>query len=197
MEPFFPPLADLFNKYGSDKDRNGYSPYYESLFHHIRHRKMKMLEIGIGTMIPGVHSSMVGYALDGYKPGGSLRAWRDYFTNGMIIGCDVQPDTQFTCTRIETKIADSTNEKEIDNVLVGERFDIILDDGSHLDTSQLLTLRNLWKRVVRGGYYIIEDVFPGSRITTDFIPHIKQIIGPNASYFFSEKKNIMVILKHL
>jgi hypothetical protein len=190
-------LSDLFNKYGSDKDRNGYSPYYESLFHHIRHRKMKMLEIGIGTMIPGVHSSMVGYALNGYKPGGSLRAWRDYFTNGSIMGCDVQPDTQFSCDRIETRLADSTNAESVDMVLENRDFDIILDDGSHLDTSQLLTLRNLWKRVNAGGYYIIEDVYPGSRICTDFLPHIHSIIGPDASLFFSEKKNICIILKHL
>lgn len=25
-------LGDLFNKHGSDKDRNGYSPYYDSIF---------------------------------------------------------------------------------------------------------------------------------------------------------------------
>jgi hypothetical protein len=191
-------LAELFNKYGSDKDRNGYNPYYEALFHHRRHQKTKLLEIGIGTMIPGVHSSMVGYALNGYKPGGSLRAWRDYFTNGWIIGCDVQPDTQFNDEhRIETKLGDSTNIDAVNKLFEDHEFDIILDDGSHWDEHQLMTLRNLWPRVVRGGYYIIEDVYPGSRITTDFIPHIKSIIGEDASFYFSEKKNICVILKHL
>jgi hypothetical protein len=194
-----PKLADLFNKYGSDKDRNGYSPYYESLFHHMRStHNVTLLEIGIGTMIPGVHSSMVGYSLDGYKPGGSLRAWRDYFSNGYIFGADVQPDTQFTDEeRIQTMLMDSTNCSECERVLSYHKFDIILDDGSHYDTSQLLTLRNLWKRVKAGGYYIIEDIFPGSRITTDFIPDIKSVIGEDASYFLSEKKNIMIILKHL
>ena len=33
---------------------------------------------GIGTMLPGVHSSMVGFASPGYRPGGSLRSWRDF-----------------------------------------------------------------------------------------------------------------------
>jgi demethylmacrocin O-methyltransferase len=202
MQSYYPRLSDLFNKYGSDKDRNGYSPYYESLFHHIRHRKMKMLEIGIGTMIPGVHSSMVGYALDGYKPGGSLRAWRDYFTNGSIYGCDVQPDTQFSDVRIKTFLADSTNLNSVDAVLDNHQpnltFDVILDDGSHWDEHQLITLRNLYfKRLNDGGYYIIEDIYPGSRICTEFLPHIKSIIGPYASYYFSEKKNICIILKPL
>jgi 8-demethyl-8-alpha-L-rhamnosyltetracenomycin-C 2'-O-methyltransferase len=156
-----------------------------------------MLEIGIGTMIPGVHSSMVGYALDGYKPGGSLRAWRDYFPTAWIFGADVQSDTQFTGEdRIETLLMDSTNLNECERVLSYHVFNIIIDDGSHLDTSQLLTLRNLWKRVRPNGYYIIEDVFPGSRITTDFLSDIQAIIGPDASYFFSEKKNLMIIYKH-
>ncbi len=96
-------LCDLFNKYGSDKDRNGYAQVYHTLFHKLCDQPINFLEIGIGTMIPGVASSMQGYALEGYKPGGSLRAWRDYFVNGRIVGVDIQPDTQFTDEqRIET-----------------------------------------------------------------------------------------------
>ena len=82
-------LRDLFNKYGSDKGRNGYAPIYESLFKNIKDKPLELLEIGIGTLIPGAPSTMVGFSLPGYSPGGSLRAWRDYFTNGLIYGGDV------------------------------------------------------------------------------------------------------------
>ena len=74
-------LPQIFRKYGTDKDRNGYSSLYHILFSSFRNEKWNILEIGIGTMIPEVCSSMQGYALENYKSGGSLRAWRDFFPN--------------------------------------------------------------------------------------------------------------------
>ena len=79
-----PDLGQLFRLYGSDKDTNGYTSVYHTLFDHMKQKPMRLLEIGIGTMIPNVPSSMVGYSRPGYKPGGSLRAWRDYFVRGDI-----------------------------------------------------------------------------------------------------------------
>jgi hypothetical protein len=187
-------LGALFNKYGSDKDRNGYTPLYHSLFKNIRDKPLQILEIGIGTMIPGVPSSMVGYALPGYAPGGSLRAWRDYFPNATILGCDVQPDTQFTDDRISTIQCDSRREEFLYPLLGDRQFDIILDDASHWDECQRKTLFNLWKYVKPGGFYIIEDVTVKSRIPTEFLQEIKDFVG-NAPMFFTEKKNVLVISK--
>jgi hypothetical protein len=188
-------LGDLFNKYGSDKDRNGYTPYYDSLFKNIRNKSLAFLEIGIGTMIPGVHSSMVGYSLPGYKPGGSLRAWRDYFPNGVILGMDVQPDTQFSEERITTLLANNTDKAAVDAALGTKTFDIILDDGSHYDEHQVAGLRNLWHRVNPGGYYIIEDIYPGSRVSGEFREGIQEFVGKECTLYFSEKKNILIISK--
>jgi hypothetical protein len=67
-------LSELFNHYGSDKDRNGYSHLYSILFDNIKNEKLNILEIGIGTMLPG-KSSMLNYMPDTYKPGASHRAW--------------------------------------------------------------------------------------------------------------------------
>src|ERR1700730_10847839 len=83
-------LDELFDRYGSDKNRNGYTPVYHALLKHLRDRPMDILEIGIGTLIAGAPSSMVGFALPGYRPGGSLRAWRDYFPKAPVLGMDVQ-----------------------------------------------------------------------------------------------------------
>jgi demethylmacrocin O-methyltransferase len=193
-----PDLCDLFNHYGSDKDRNGYAQIYHTLFSKLRDDKISMLEIGIGTMIPGVHSSMQGYALDGYKPGGSLRAWRDYFVNGRIVGADVQPDTQFSDEpRIETYLCNSTKKDEVDAFLKSldnPQFDIIIDDGSHHDMDQLNTLRNFYPSVKPGGFYIVEDIYPGSKLST-----CASLIGCCANfdpYFFvGVKNNICVIYK--
>jgi hypothetical protein len=151
-------LGHLFDLYGSDKTRSGYHKTYEPLLASRRTTITAVLEIGIGTLDPAVRSSMVGYAAPHYQPGGSLRAWRDWFPNAMIIGVDTQPDTQFSEGRIHTRLADSTNLGELDTALQNLTFDVIIDDGDHDPRSQLITLNNLWPRVRRGGHYVIEDV---------------------------------------
>jgi hypothetical protein len=210
-------LSDLFNKYGSDKDRNGYAQCYTTLFHEKRHQPLTMMEIGIGTLIPGVNSSMVGYSLEGYKPGGSLRAWRDYFTQGRIIGVDIQPDTQFDDEpRIETYLCNSGNPTECVELIkkISEKFgdldqivdkpegsnqpiqfDIILDDGSHYYMDQLNTLHNLYPHVKPGGIYIIEDVTRNSPISTS--PGLVGACCAHDPYFFvGVDNNICVIYKN-
>jgi len=191
-------LAQLFNFYGSDKDRNGYSPLYHTLFDHMKEKPINMLEIGIGTMIPGAHSSMVGYALEGYKPGGSLRAWRDYFINGNIIGMDVQSDTQFNDERINTYLCNSTDNNVVQQTmsrLNTKQFDIILDDGDHYHESQLKTLRNFYPYVKQGGIYIIEDIYPGSLVTTNH-NLVKEIVGGDPFFFVGINNNQCVIFKN-
>ena len=85
-------LSSLFASHGSDKDRNGYSSLYNVVFLPLKDAPVSLLEVGIGTMIPGAHSSMKGYMPDDYRPGASLRAWKDFFQNGQIHGMDVQAD---------------------------------------------------------------------------------------------------------
>lgn len=172
-------LDDLFTKYGSDKNRNGYSPVYHSLFKHIRDQPIDFLEIGIGTMIPGVYSSMVGFALEGYAPGGSLRAWRDFFKNGNVYGADIQPDTQFKEERIQTMLINSVDKENVDrtikDVCPTDSFDVILDDGAHHPDMQFQTFKNFYPYLKKGGYYIIEDVGVNSTILSSHLPKIREI----------------------
>ena len=187
-------LADLFNYYGSDKTSNGYSELYECLFHPLRHKQLRFLEIGIGTMIPGMISSMNGYAPDSYKPGASLRAWRDYFTNSMIYGLDVQPDTQFVEDRIQTIQADSRSAEhtaqELNRLRLYE-FDIILDDGSHAIGDQLATLNVMFKYLKPGGLWITEDIHQQN--AEAFLEHAKSTLGNLPMFLLYPKANICVI----
>ncbi len=189
-------LGKLFNEYGSDKDRNGYTPLYYSLFNHLRTRPLNFLEIGIGTMIPNVLSSMNGWALPGYSPGGSLRAWRDYFLNSNIYGFDVQPDTQFSEERIQTHICDSSDSTAVDYKMkqLAVEMDIILDDGCHIGDYQLATLRNFFPYLKKGGIYIIEDIVPNSKVSSN-PEHIRQIVGECPFYFVGLQNNQCVIIK--
>jgi hypothetical protein len=190
-------LADLFNRYGSDKTRNGYSPLYKALFEPLKDSHINFLEIGIGTMIPGLRSSMVGYSLPGYSPGGSLRAWRDFFINGRIFGMDVAPDTQFREERIQTFLVDSTNSDSVNgwkNSEIISSFDVILDDGCHAWESQLSTLKNLYPLLVKDGFYVIEDIYPGSQISEN--PGlVRDAVGHDEFFYVGIKNNQCVIRK--
>ena len=198
-------LAGLFEKYGSDKNRNGYTPVYHSLFKNLRDKEIVFLEIGIGTMIEGAPSSMVGYALPNYKPGGSLRAWRDYFPKAQIHGVDIQADTQFTEERIKTHLCNSFDSEACYASFQKEDFptdiDIIIDDGAHYDEYQLKTFYNFYNLVNKGGFYIIEDVYPNSRIMTDFLPKIReyangaQVFGAYLTDDREKRSPILIISK--
>lgn len=183
------------NRYGSDKDRHGYTHVYHTLFYPLQLQFLNILEIGIGTMIPGVNSSMRNYSLAGYRPGGSLRAWRDYFPQGQIVGMDVQTDTQFEDEkRITTVLCDSTDKEAVSRVMdrLKMRFDIIIDDGSHFEQDQLRTLENLYPYLNKGGYYIIEDIVEHNRISRE--PHLLEAYCNRDPYFFAGVRNSMCVI---
>lgn len=188
-------LAHLFQKYATDKGELGYTALYEILFRHRRKLINNLLEVGIGTMIPDVHSTMVGFAGDGYQPGASLRAWREYFARAHIYGMDVQPDTQFTEDRITTIRCDSTDKDHVERILgqIDKHFDIIIDDGSHDYTDQIATLENLFPFLTTGGTYIVEDLTSPEMI--EKLDKIKEIVGESPFFFVAGKYQVLVISK--
>jgi hypothetical protein len=158
-------LGELFRKHGSDKDRNGYTALYHSLFKNIRSRMLVILEIGVGC------TQLMGHEYEGHQ-GASLKAWAEYFPNAVVFGTDVEPEAinlSFMNGRVTTHYCDSTNISEVKafaerirkQIGVDNRsgiFDIIIDDGSHLQVDQLKTLHNLFPYLKHNGYYIIEDI---------------------------------------
>lgn len=175
-------LGALFNKYGTDKDKNGYTPVYYALTRRFRSHLRHVLEIGIGTLTPGAPSSMAGYALEGYKPGGSLRAWRDWFPAARIYGIDIAEDTMLKGEdRIETYMVDSTSAAQVRKAFdIGYRyFDLVIDDGSHQPNDQLRTLESCYPLVKPGALYVIEDVVghASSPLLRAWRPELERIIG--------------------
>jgi len=152
-------LKELFEKFGTDKARHGYTQVYEIMLGKIRLCVKAVLEVGIGSLNPNASSTMCGYSLPGYSPGGSLRVWKEWFPNAEIWGIDVEEDCLFSEDRIHTALADSTNREQVDAVLGNMKFDVIIDDGNHLPEVQPKTLANLLGRVRSGGFYFIEDVY--------------------------------------
>jgi hypothetical protein len=190
-------LAKLFGKWGTDKAFGYYPGVYECLFRQRRGEIRAILEIGIGTMLPGVHSSMVDYAGPGYRPGGSLRAWRDYFEQAIVCGLDVQPDTQFDGeARIVTRLCNSTDASDVRQLMRGDfpnQFDIIIDDGSHYADDQLKTMFNMFPFVAEGGVYIVEDL-----VGDDFrrrLDIVRSITGDSPHFFLGPANNLFATIK--
>jgi hypothetical protein len=153
-------LEYCITKNGSDKVRSGYNNYYSPLFDPLQHTLSSILEIGIGSKLD-VPSTMAGTPDPNYKPGASLRAWRDYFLKAQVTGIDVGEDCKFEEERIKTHIFSSLDKIKADQELGDSTFDVILDDGLHTAFGQIITLQNFFSRVKDGGYYIVEDLGGG------------------------------------
>lgn len=155
-------LCEIMTNHGSDKGLFGgahnYTTLYHYLFEPLRSSNIILFECGLGTNNPGP-SSMNGQG----NPGGSLRGWREYFSNGLIFGADVDSTTLFEDYRIKTFFCDQTDSNAVNQMLECEDlksvcFDIIIDDGLHIMDVNASFCEIMIHKLKRGGIYIIEDI---------------------------------------
>ena len=110
-------LEHYVEKYGTDKKLSHHTDTYSYLFNNNRQDVTSVLEIGIGTTdsfdTPSTFKGILSH-YPHYTPGGSLRAWRDFFPNATVHGIDIIQDCKISEERIETFIFDSTD-KELCN----------------------------------------------------------------------------------
>lgn len=152
-------LSELAEKYRSDKLlSHSYVPFYQELLSEIHVRNL--LEIGIGypeLMEPFAH---------GWVPGSSLRMWSEFFPEARIFACDIRPDTLINEGNIRSWVCDQSDEMSIHKLIwaietygpsAWIHFDVIIDDGSHRTSDQLLTAKILLPHLIVGGAYVIED----------------------------------------
>lgn len=149
VNPAVPDLGTRAVQYGSDKwgAVHWYTSAYEQYFRPFRDRCIRLLEIGIG-----------GYA-DPHRGGGSLRLWSDYFRRGLLCGLDICPKAIDRRGRIRTVTGDQSDPQVLNDL--AQRFgpfDIIIDDGSHMTSHTLASFDNLFRFLVPGGVYVIEDL---------------------------------------
>jgi len=153
-------LFMLMYKYGTDKPMSDYVWKYETHLEPIRDKVTSVLEIGVGSVLKTHPYNFAGNLqwFPHYKPGGSLRVWRDYFPNAFVFGIDIAEDCVVEENRIRTFIFNSASKTDCDFYLIDMTFDLIVDDGSHLLENQIRTFYNLFHRVREGGFYVVEDV---------------------------------------
>lgn len=137
------------NKYNTDKfgenDNfvpHNYGDFYDGVLFPIKDMKLVVGEIGIYS-------------------GGSVRLFHDYFVNSDIIGFDIK-DIWYDYSNSDYPRLKKVffNAYDINNW--GdyiEKFDILIEDGSHTYDDQLFTMNNLYKMVKKNsGLLIIEDI---------------------------------------
>jgi hypothetical protein len=97
----------------------------------------------------------------GVQNGGSLEIWTKYFPIGStIVGVDINP----ACAslplneNVEILIADAGDPASLNNALGEQRFDVIIDDGSHRSDDIIATFHCSFSHLESGGIYIIEDL---------------------------------------
>jgi cephalosporin hydroxylase len=111
----------------------------------------------------------------GVYHGLSIRMWDKYFIDSNVIGVDIQDYSekipQLLKEGYNIIMHDATKESFLDEVK-DYRFDIIIDDASHLMQDQLKTFELLKSKMKPGGIYIIEDIITDLDI---FLPAINEL----------------------
>ena len=141
-------LSRLAILHGTDKfGYHDYTPNYFSLLESWRMRPLRMLEIGVG-----------GYGFED-RGGESLATWRDFFPQAQITAIDIQRKTMALGPRVKILQGSQVDAPFLAGpVAECGPFDIILDDGSHLNEHVIETFGLLFDGLAPGGIYLIEDV---------------------------------------
>lgn len=135
-------LDQIANFRGTDKGSNihDYCRKYEKYLPFKREDKLKIFEIGVAR-------------------GESLRMWKDYYYNSNILSIDILSDCkQYEEDRISIEIGSQTDESFLDTISYKHApFDMIIDDGSHVNSDVIFSFKKLFQHVKSGGIYIVED----------------------------------------
>ncbi|MCZ8531379.1 hypothetical protein [Alteromonas sp. PRIM-21] len=143
-------LEKLAQRYNTDKGKHwhNYTPYYEDLLNQKRDRTFSMIEIGVGgTTYAG-------------SPGASISMWSEYLPFCDLHGIDID----ISCAKLSLPnttihIGDQEDKDFLNEVFSRLKFplEVVIDDGSHINSKTIKTFNILFKKIAPGGIYIIED----------------------------------------
>lgn len=121
---------------------SGYFGVYDRHFDRYRNRPVKVLEIGV-------------------YHGGSLQLWKKYFGDAaIIVGVDIDERcAEYVEENIIVEVGDQSSPLFWQDFFArhGE-FDVVIDDGSHVNQHQIVTFLQAWPHLKDGGTYLVEDL---------------------------------------
>ncbi|WP_037316555.1 class I SAM-dependent methyltransferase [Salegentibacter sp. Hel_I_6] len=137
-------LAKIFKT-----DKNGihyYTQHYQFHLKPLRKKRLNLLEIGVG-----------GYK-DPKSGGHSLRMWKAYFPKANIYAVDIYDKKFLEESRIKIFKGSQVDFDFMKNVsLKISELDIIVDDGSHINSHVIDTFKFMFPLLKQNGIYFIED----------------------------------------
>ena len=160
-----------------------YFEIYDRHFCAFRGKEINVLEIGVSH-------------------GGSLQMWKDYFgPKARIFGVDVNPE----CKNFEEENVEIFIGSQSDRGFLGELrdkvppIDILIDDGGHTMTQQIVTFEELFDHIKPTGVYLCEDLHTsywqkfggGHERRGTFVEYSKNLID-KINAFHSEQKSLSV-----
>lgn len=181
-EHIYNSLTNLANIYDSDKgDKIACAHNYTTMYHEILSDILKMKKTNedyskVDLLEIGLNRSWTGTSIP------SLVMWNEYFhKNVNITGFDIEEEfVKFNhlYDNITIFIGDQSNKNDL-NQLKYKKYDIIIDDGSHMSSHQQISFKNLWTNIKPGGCYVIEDLH--------YQPHIESCV--KTKFLFENWKN--------
>ncbi|HAX98434.1 MAG TPA: hypothetical protein DCY12_06000 [Candidatus Atribacteria bacterium] len=134
-------LTEIGIKYQTDKATfHQYTEIYDKYFR--EYKNPNILEIGV-------------------LGGASLEMMNEFFGECSITGFDDCKRRVYQPTSENIRIITGDQTKEEDLEKLADGYDIIIDDGSHKQRDQQISLNFLFKYLKSGGIYIIEDLHTG------------------------------------
>ena len=165
-------IQELKQKTDTDIGTDKFSHYietYGNYLNHLSEEKLNILEVGI-------------------KDGQSLRLWSSFFKKANIFGIDIDPKCKnHESDRINVIIGDQ-NKKDTFSEISNIKFDIIIDDGSHVGEHIINTFQYTFKDMLAdGGLYFIEDT--SMLFHDEFLGH-KQDLGKFESFLNTLRRSL-------
>jgi hypothetical protein len=167
-------LEEIVDNLRTDKNTtHSYLPLYQNLLISKKETAKHVLEIGIGDF--------------GLKNGGSIKLWRDFFTNATIYGLDILPISNVMDEILNNeKIILHTSQDAYNEDFFIANFlnknimcDFMLDDGPHTLESMIQFIKLYSQIMTDDGILIIEDVqdWDWIEILKNAVPeHLKKFI---------------------
>jgi len=97
----------------------------------------------------------------GVLNGGSLEIWKKYLPQGSVIhGLDINEKCQLLkfSEGIFFHLGNATDCAFMEKTFGDIKFDVIIDDGSHICKNVIQTFKYLFPKMKNGGCYIVEDM---------------------------------------